>query len=270
MTRKLVPVLLIAGLMSCRAPVPHNGPAPQHLSEFPLEIYQPAAGRVVYRINAAQSRADILVRRGGSLARFGHDHAVSATTIAGYVLYVADDFRQSQADLRISLDSLIVDDPAVREGLALDTRPTPEDIRKTTENMRRKVLQTNLWPQTHLKIEITGGTPDTPTAQVTLYLHGVAHAFPITFKLEGRGTERLRATGSFHLQQSDYGIKPFSILGGALRVLDPVDVTFNLLADRVDHTGPTQASDQAFFKEDLRRPHVPHKVPRSSRPFSSG
>jgi hypothetical protein len=54
------------------------------------------------------------------------------------------------------------------------------------------------------------------------------------------GTEQIQADGSFSLRQSDYGITPFSILGGGLKVLDQVDVTFKLQADQVDSAVPTQ------------------------------
>lgn len=240
MKHKLGIALLVAGLVSCQSQPPQPGQAPQPLPDFPLETYQPAVGTMVYRVDGDHSRADILVRRGGKLARFGHDHVVSATRFYGYIRLVANDFTRSQADVRLALNSLVVDDPVIRQQFALDTKPTPQDIEKTSAHMQGKVLQTDFWPQVHLKVAMTAGTPDAFEARLTLRLHGEEQSFPITFKAVGMGTERIQAGGTFSLRQSDYGITPFSILGGGLRVLDQVDVTFKLQANLVDSATPNQ------------------------------
>lgn len=239
-SRTLALALLITAVMSCRTQPPYPLQAPQPLPDFPLEVYQPAVGTTVYQIDGDHSRADILVRRGGKLARFGHDHMVSATHFYGYIRLVANDLKSSQADVRLALDSLIVDDPVIRKQFALDTEPTPQDIEKTSANMHGKVLQTDFWPQVHLKVEMTGGTLDAPEARLTMRLHGEEQSFPITFKAVGMGTKQLQVDGTFSLRQSDYGITPFSILGGGLQVLDQVDVTFKLQANQVDSAAPNQ------------------------------
>src|ERR1700682_3891510 len=43
-----------------------------------------ARGSAVYRVDPARSLAVIEVRRGGALARLGHDHVVSSRDISGY------------------------------------------------------------------------------------------------------------------------------------------------------------------------------------------
>jgi hypothetical protein len=42
----------------------------------------------------------------------------------------------------------------------------------------------------------------------------------------------LRISGEFSLRQSDYGIKPVSFAGGALRLKDEVRFNFELVARR--------------------------------------
>lgn len=143
MKHKLGIALLVVSLVSCQSQPPQPGQAPQPMPDFPLEVYQPAGGTTVYQIDGDHSRADILVRRGGKLVRFGHDHVVSATRFYGYIRLVANDLKRSQADVRLALDSLIVDDPVIRQQFALDTNPTPQDIEKTSAHMRGKVLQTD-------------------------------------------------------------------------------------------------------------------------------
>jgi hypothetical protein len=41
---------------------------------------------------------------------------------------------------------------------------------------------------------------------------------------------RLSARGALSIRQTDFGIKPFSAMGGALYVLDPIMIEFELSA----------------------------------------
>ena len=58
-------------------------------------------------------------------------------------------------------------------------------------------------------------------------------AVPVQVRVEAA---TLEASGTFELRQSDFGIEPFSVLGGALRVEDRLDVSFELRAERVTDT----------------------------------
>jgi hypothetical protein len=41
------------------------------------------------------------------------------------------------------------------------------------------------------------------------------------------------ATGTLAIEQSEFGITPFSILGGAIAVKDRVDIAFRIVATRM-------------------------------------
>jgi len=41
--------------------------------------------------------------------------------------------------------------------------------------------------------------------------------------------DMLRASGKFSLMQSDYGIKPISVAGGALKVKDELQFSFEMV-----------------------------------------
>lgn len=47
------------------------------------------------------------------------------------------------------------------------------------------------------------------------------------------GAERIEVSGSFAINQSDFGIEPFSVLGGALTVQDRVDLSFAIRGARI-------------------------------------
>lgn len=143
----------------------------------------------------------------------------------------------SRADIRLDLRTLIVDEPELRKKYALDTEPTAGDIAKTTTNLQEKVLNTGTWPYLQLHIEGESETSAGLNAGLTIYLHGKVVAMPLMIHLEEINGNRIMAQGSFSLLQSDFGIEPFSILGGGLQVLDEVQVFFRIEAQQ---TSPDQ------------------------------
>jgi hypothetical protein len=52
----------------------------------------------------------------------------------------------------------------------------------------------------------------------------------------------MTARGRFAILQSDYGIVPFSVLGGALRVEDRVEIMFRIVATHSGLTGAAPTS----------------------------
>src|SRR5271170_1702061 len=111
-------VLIAAGLAACavQAPKPppgrETGPA-----GFPEEFYQQSAQRgvAVFAIDPAVSLIVIEVRRGGSLARLGHDHVIASHNVHGYVAP-----SQTRADLFVRFDQLVIDEPPLRTEAGFD------------------------------------------------------------------------------------------------------------------------------------------------------
>lgn len=192
--------------------------------DFPLAYYQQAAaqGRTVYKAVPGESLVTIVVRRSGALARLGHDHVVSGSDVQGYV-----DPQASRADLYLALDSLVVDDAALRAQAALDTQPSASDIAGTRSNMLA-----SLEAQSHPYIGVRVNGAAGPELDVELTLHGVTRRFPrVPAVIESSGNE-LAAHGALTIAQSDFGITPFSILGGAIRVEDRLELRFRISARR--------------------------------------
>jgi len=199
--------------------------APEAPEDFPLGYYQQAAaqGRPVFRVLPGESLVSIVVRRGGPLARLGHDHVVSGADVQGYA-----DPQQSRADLFLLLDALVVDDPALRAQAGLDTQPSAADIAGTRSNMLA-VLDAQRHP--HVVLRVHGATRQQLSVDITL--HGVTRKdlqIPATVALKG---DALTASGQFAINQSDFGITPFSILGGAIRVEDRLELHFRISARRL-------------------------------------
>jgi len=230
MNRTLTVGLMALLLNSCAQKPTETPRTVEPPPEFPSSVYEKAPAGEVYAVNVRNSRAEIIVRREGSLARLGHDHVITANDISGLVQFAKKDVSVSRADLSLNLNSLIVDQPESRRAFELDTQPSAADIRKTRSNMREKTLNTDQWPEMHLLVDVTATSVDTIQAELTIWLHGQSHTMPLSFQLKVKPDGTLVASGVFSLLQSDFGIQPFSILSGALRVADEVTIHFHIEA----------------------------------------
>jgi hypothetical protein len=235
--------ILAALLVGCatQVPAPPEGARPGP-ADFPEGYYQRlfAQGAPVFRVDPDLSIVVIEVRRGGSLAQFGHDHVVASHGVAGYV---APDV--SRADLYIPLDALVVDEPSLRAAAGFDTQPSPADIAGTRRNMLERVLETDRHP--YALIAVTGGAARGAgePLQVAVTLHGTTRIVDATAHVESTADE-ISVDGKVTLDQSQFGIAPFSILGGAVAVQDRVNITFRIRARRMAvHHGRSKAADLA-------------------------
>lgn len=214
-------------LASCQtAPVtggatPATGPLP------PL----PVQGSVHYVLDAARSDVRFLVYRAGALAAFGHNHVIEAKDLTGDV-YLAGDIRASGFSLTLPVANLTVDDAAARqvEGPDFASQPSDAAIDGTRKNMLGPaLLDAEHFPEISIRsVKLLGPDWDLD-ATVRITLHGASRDVTVPIAIE-RGDGTLSVTGAFDIRQSDFGITPFSILGGGLQVADTVRIRFHLVA----------------------------------------
>lgn len=219
--------LLALFLAGCSVPARRPAaPAPQAPAEFPVAYYEQAAaqGRPVFSVNPERSLVTIEVRRAGSLARFGHDHVVASHDLRGYV---ASD--EGRADLYVPLERLAVDEPALRKEAGLDTEPSEADIAGTRDNMLDKVLESGQFP--FARILVSGAGTGAANMGVEITLHGTTRALQVPLQVD-RGGNEINVSGRLALNQTDFGIAPFSILGGAVQVQDRLELRFRIAATR--------------------------------------
>lgn len=209
-------------------------PAPARPPGFPEEFYQAARanGERVYSIDsAAAQRLAIRVYREGSLASLGHDHVVSGRSVHGYAL-VPRDRSPARVDVYLRVDSLLVDAPGAAAAAGSAGNLSAEDIDATRRHMLEDVLESARYPFILIHGICPRGAPDCSTLDARITLHGVTRALEIPIGIESGG-DRLLVRGRFSVRHSDFGMTPYSILGGALRVKDRIDVTFRLEASRM-------------------------------------
>jgi polyisoprenoid-binding protein YceI len=187
-----------------------------------------------YVVDAAQSDLHWLVYKAGAFSRFGHNHTVAAGDLSGTVLVNRDDLAKSQLDLEFSVANLVVDDAALRSTLGEEfaSVPSEDDIAGTRRNMlSERVLDGEKYPQ----IRITGTGPVMAggmhelAVKVAMLGRNVDLKVPTEVTIEG---DRLRAKGQFELNHAELGMKPFSVMAGALQVGETLSFSYDVTAQR--------------------------------------
>ena len=225
----LAAAMAALSLAGCAPFAPERPPAPPAPvaapPDFPEAYYRQAAaeGKPVFRVDPAASLVVIEVRRTGSLARLGHDHIVASHDVGGYVAP-----EEGRADLYVPLASLVVDEPKLRAEAGLDTQPTEADIAGTRANMLEKVLEADKHPFALIRVSGAGGKAGDDLS-VALTLHGQTRTLRAPARLEADG-QRVSASGKLSFNQTDFGMTPFSLFGGAIAVRDAVDLRFRIEA----------------------------------------
>jgi polyisoprenoid-binding protein YceI len=213
---RCLPFLLV--LAACGAP-----PVTQLPSAPVAALPAPPLAKHQYPIDTAASLIVVTVRRGGPLARLGHDHVIASRTISGYV-----DPKAGIAEFGFRLDQMSVDETALRREAGLDTQPNQDAIDGTRNNMLTRVLDAERYPVVQLKVRRNEGAG---SMLLTVTLHGVTRNFLVPTVVEGKPNE-LAASGKLVLKQTDFGITPMSVLGGAMVVQDPMELSFRIVARR--------------------------------------
>jgi hypothetical protein len=230
MRKTFAALVIVAGLSAgCAPPLPRLAePLEQEPADFPRELYRAALarGEPVFRVDPARSLVVIEVHRAGSLARVGHDHVVASHDVQGYA---APD--QGRSDLYVPLGRLVVDESELRAEAHFDTQPSEADISGTRANMLRRVLEADTYPFALVSVSGVVAGPGDPPVDVAITLHGTTHATRVPLRIENQGDE-IAVAGTLVIQQTDFGIAPFSILGGAIQVANEVSLRFRISARR--------------------------------------
>ena len=224
----------VLALSSCTGPTIIQGPAtapatpsssvaaPSPADPFAALEQARAAGQDVLAIDHVKSVVAITVRRGGTLARLGHDHVIASHSVEGYVAP-----GMQKTALRFKLSEMVVDEAPLRALAGLPPPPSTDAIFATRRNMLEYVLEAEKFPWLVVQAEQASGNPALLNADITL--HGETRRYSVPVAIE-RKDGALRATGAFNVKQTDFGIKPFSVMGGAMVVQDQIELRFDISA----------------------------------------
>ncbi len=171
---------------------------------------------VVY-VLAPASRFEVKTGKAGLLGFAGHEHLIAARAVSGRVVYYPKTPADSRVEILVPTDSLEVLTP-----------PDTEEIRKVTQAMRTEVLHADQYPE--IRFASTAVTPTASGFHVMGALTLAGQTRDVTVDLAvAIGADTLRASGTFSVKQTEFGIRPYrGGPGGTVRVADRV--TFEIEA----------------------------------------
>jgi len=230
--RLILALVCVAAIPGCgprRADSPPPAPAvTAETAGWPIP-----SGATVYTIDSDRSIVTLRVYRAGRLAKLGHNHVITSANEAGQA-WTDGTPAASGFEARLAVNDLIVDDPAARAAAGPDfPGELPDAAREgTRKNMlRADVLDGERYPEIVVRAGSLGGTWDQPTVTASVTLKGRTRTIDVPLAI-ARTDDVIVARGAFRILQSDFGITPFSIGGGAIAVADAVEILFEIRAVR--------------------------------------
>ncbi|SRR5579884_810322 len=161
-------------------------------------------------IDSAKSTLIIRVYKAGPFSVLGHDHEIAAPIASGSV-----DTTAHEVVLRIVASALQVRDPGIseKERAEIQNKMTGPEV-LDAQPYREIVFEST---------EAEQAGPDKWNVRGNLTLHGEKHLIGVEVR-QVNGYY----VGSSRFKQSEFGIKPIRIAGGAVRVKDEVRVDFQI------------------------------------------
>ena len=161
-------------------------------------------------IDTGKSVMTVQVYRAGLLSGLGHDHQISAPVASGTV-----DTASHRVELHTNARLMRVVDPGISD----------KDRGEIQSNMLGpEVLDAEHFPEIVFQsTSVAANGPDVSRVIGNLTLHGQTRPVTVEVK-EAAG----HYTGTSRLKQSDFGIKPIKVAGGAIRVKDEIRIEFDI------------------------------------------
>lgn len=184
-----------------------------------------------YRIDPARSTLVVMVFKAGIGSGLAHDHVVRAREFSGTLRIDPASPTESSIAVTVRAASLVPDEPTMRERFKVAKQPSESDREKVKKTMDgEEQLSIAKFPEITFvskRIDVEG--TDKVEVSGTFTLHGVSREvrFPAAVSVED-GT--FHGSGTFEFKQSEFDIKPYSALLGAIRNQDTVRLNFDLVA----------------------------------------
>ena len=177
---------------------------------------------VKFALDTNASRFTVQAFAAGMLSTFGHNPKIAIRDYDGEIQFAPDSYENAVVRVTVRTSAMEVQDEM------------RNDDRKKLEQTMYEVLELQCFPTAIYEtkqITVQKQSEDMLLAQATgtLAFHGVTQTQSVSARVTRLGT-MLRLSGDFSLRQSDYGIKPVSFAGGAVRLKDELKFTFELVA----------------------------------------
>jgi len=181
------------------------------------------------------SEVRIQVFSAGRVPKLGHNHVLTAPRLQGRVWTPKPGQTDgARFELSLRLDELEIDPPTLRAQMGPDFSSVldADAIAGTRAHMLGPDnLEAARFPWVRLRsVRVSGQAPQME-AEVDIELHGQHRLQTVPLQVERQDRDGLlgwRARGAFVLRQTDYGIRPYAVLGGLLAVADEMRIEFVL------------------------------------------
>jgi polyisoprenoid-binding protein YceI len=161
-------------------------------------------------VDAGRSSITVKVEKSGLFSAFAHNHTIQAPLASGSL-----DATKHTATLAFNTKEMKVVDEGVKDSERADIEQTMKSD---------KVLDVQKFPEVRFSsTSITAQDGGRFQVRGDLTLHGSTRGieFPVALS-------KGRYSGSVKLKQTDFGISPVSIAGGAIKVKDVIEVVFEI------------------------------------------
>jgi YceI-like domain len=226
MFHRVAAIVLAFALAACAGPHPRRVPAAGAIPAGALRTL-PLPGD--YQIDSGNSELRLLVYRAGPLARFGHNHVLVNRGVIGHAR-IGDSVSSTSFSLRMPVSAFSVDEAQSRSEEGDDfPGEIPEEAKEGTRHnmLSAAVLNAAQFPDITVTSASLSGNLPTVTAEVEISAAGHASKITVPLTLQG-DSQHLIVTGSTEVRQTALGLAPYSLLGGALQVLDAMQLKFKI------------------------------------------
>jgi polyisoprenoid-binding protein YceI len=168
---------------------------------------------------------ELIVRTGvtGRAAKMGHRLTIAMTSWHATVQWA--DGQPVSAELTVDVDSLQV---SHGEGGMMGLS-APE--KKLARSHALKALDAGRFPQIRYQADNIEQTDDGYRLRGTLEIHGKSRRHKVDLRVKNLG-ETWQLSCEADVRQTDFGVKPYSMLMGAMKVVDAVTVAFTAVHGR--------------------------------------
>jgi len=190
-------------------------------------IETPRAGLLHYVVDTRASRLTVQAFATGVLAAMGHNPKIGIRSFSGEVDFNPELPEASGFRLSMQSNSFSVSDDV-----------SDKDRREIERLMNEQVLEVAKYPEIVYEAQSVSVTRlesalYSATLNGNLSFHGVTRTQSVNARIAEFG-EMLRTSGEFTLRQSDFGVKPISVAGGALKVKDEIKFTFEMIVRKME------------------------------------
>ncbi len=185
-------------------------------SALAFAMVAPGYAQSVHPIDPQRSVLTVKVYKAGLLGGFGHNHEIQGP------------IRQGTVDEEKGTVELVID---TRRLKVVDQDISDKDRSEIQQAMDGpKVLDVEHFPEIRFRSTAAHSTGENKwTLQGELEIHGQTR--PVALEVSryaGTASEAARYRGAIELRQRDFGIRPYSAAGGAIKVKDEIRVEFDV------------------------------------------